>query len=289
MLHLTDSWVAVRVRHDTRIVRMANLTFVCAVNQEEVFKRNLLISPDLAEGAELHVIRGASSAARAYNEGWRRVNGDVVCFIHQDVYLPSGWVQDVLDTLETLASIDKDWGVVGVYGVDIGGERHGWIYSSGLRRVLGRAFEVPQRVRTLDEVVIITRRGTNLWFDEALRGFHLYGTDICLQAEEHGRRNYVVPAFCIHNSNGIRQLPWSFWQACWYIRRKWAHRLPVQTPCVRVDLSAGQLIGRMISDQVHGLRKRRGVGIRAEDPREVYEAIRRDGDQSRATGCCGRR
>ena len=45
--------------------------------------------------------------------------------------------------------------------------------------------ELPARVATLDELLLIVRRDAGLRFDPDL-GFHLYGADICLQASEQG-------------------------------------------------------------------------------------------------------
>jgi hypothetical protein len=62
-------------------------------------------------------------------------------------------------------------------------ERIGWVVDRG--RMLRDGPELPARVATLDEVLLVVRRDSPLRFYPAL-GFHLYGADICLQAAERG-------------------------------------------------------------------------------------------------------
>jgi hypothetical protein len=62
-------------------------------------------------------------------------------------------------------------------------ERIGWVVDRG--RKLRDGPELPARVATLDELLLVVRGDTLLRFDPAL-GFHLYGADICLQARERG-------------------------------------------------------------------------------------------------------
>ena len=71
--------------------------------------------------------------------------------------------------------------------------------------------DLPARVATLDELLLVVRRDTPLRFDPAL-GFHLYGADICLQAAERGLAVVALGALCHHNSRSVG-LPQAFFQA----------------------------------------------------------------------------
>ncbi len=62
------------------------------------------------------------------------------------------------------------------------------------------------RASVLDELLLVIRRSSGLSFDDGLPSFHLYGADICLQAQMGGMKSYIITAFCIHNSNGVRYL-----------------------------------------------------------------------------------
>jgi hypothetical protein len=96
--------------------------------------------------------------------------------------------------------------------------------------------ELPAKVATLDELLLVVRRDSGLRFDPDL-GFHLYGADICRQARERGLAVVAVGALCHHNSRSL-VLPESFYHSAAVFARKWSHRLPVATPCIIIDRDA---------------------------------------------------
>ena len=247
---------------------------VSAVNDDAVLASCLRASPDFG-GPEFEVFeqRGYSSAAVAYNEALERSTGEVVIFAHQDVFFPKAWLAQLEIALHWLAKHDPEWGVLGVYGVGADGRPAGWTYSTGLGRELGGPSPEPLPVRTLDEVVLIVRRSSGLKFDEGVEGFHMYGTDVCLEAERLGLGVYVISAFAIHNSNGIGQLPSAFWQAYLYVRRKWWAQLPVAAPCARVTRSPLTMLRSRLQRFVdYGIR-RRAVGRRVADPSVLHTSL----------------
>ena len=112
--------------------------------------------------------------------------------VHQDVYLPAGWDRRVMRQLREAERRFGPIGIAGVYGVGEvdepadgppRAERIGWVVDRG--RLLREGPDLPARVATLDELLLILPRGTPLRADPAL-GFHLYGADLCLQARERG-------------------------------------------------------------------------------------------------------
>ena len=123
-------------------------------------------------------------------------------------------------------------------------ERIGWVVDRG--RVLRDGPELPARVATLDELLLVVRRDSPLRFDTAL-GFHLYGADICLQAAKHALAVVAIGALCHHNSRSIG-LPEAFYRSAEVFARKWSPRLPVATPCVIID-SGGEvrLLGNAVT------------------------------------------
>lgn len=246
------------------------VSIITASNSDEILKSSLLASPDLADVTEVSVQRGAQSAAAAYNRGIRETSGEVMVFVHQDVYLPAGWVGRLERALAELEQADANWGVVGLFGTERSGARQGHIYSTGLRLLLGGEFKSGREVQTLDEVMLILRRASGLTFDESLPGFHLYGTDICLQAAERGMKSYAISALCVHNSNGIRMLPWAYWQSYLFMRRKWNRRLPVQTPCMPLTRWGGPAWSYLVGHALHLAVRRPGQGRRVADPKSVW-------------------
>jgi glycosyltransferase involved in cell wall biosynthesis len=251
-------------------------TIISAVNDSKVLESCLLRSPDVLP-LEKITQTGFSSASAAYNRALEKATGQILIFVHQDVYLPPGWLQRLQWTIQQLESTDPDWGVLGVCGLTERGELCSWVYSSGLGAVVGKPFPAPLRVRTLDEVLLVIRKASGLRFDERLHGFHMYGTDICLEAEKRGLRNYAVPCFLYHNSNGIRNLPWAFWQACHHIRRKWWSRLPVRSPCTVVTRWPIGTIRQMTERFLLFNLKRRTVGKRVANPAADCAELERSG------------
>jgi hypothetical protein len=248
--------------------KMLRWSLVAAVNDEYVLETSLLRSPDIADATDICFQRGFSSAATAYNAALDGCRGDVVVCVHQDVFLPAGWIERLKRQVEQVERIDPRWGVIGVYGLDMAARPCGHVHSTGLKRTLGTPEGLPARAIAIDEMVIVLRRSAGLRFDAKLPGFHLYGTDICLEAERRDLSTFVVANFCVHNSNGLAVLPWAFWESYWFLRGKWRSRLPVKSPCATVHRSAA----RAAYDMGRGFLVRR---LRPVDPgRRVVDPSR---------------
>jgi hypothetical protein len=220
-------------------------------------------------------VEGCPSAADGLNAGFGHAKHELIVCVHQDVYLPEGWDRCLAQQLHEAERRFGPIGVAGVYGVGPvlfaeggpagccaaeaakGGarceefiphpssfiplppslipaesaERIGWVVDRG--RVLRDGPDLSARVATLDELLLVVRRDSPLRFDREL-GFHLYGADICLQAAELGLAVVALGALCHHNSRSVG-LPEAYYQSAEVFARKWAHRLPVATPCVIID------------------------------------------------------
>src|SRR3989441_225183 len=198
------------------------IVFVAAFNYRRIFEDILFASTCLwaANNHELVAQAGFASASLAYNDAMDRASNEVMVFAHQDVFFPPLWLSQLEAALAYLGNTDPRWGVLGCWGVTQKGERRGHIYSSGLG-VLGRPFEHPAEVQTLDEIVLILRNSSGLRFDERLRHFLLYGTDICWGGGRQGLRCYAIPAFCFHNTGLFLALPQEFYECYRQIKRKW--------------------------------------------------------------------
>ncbi len=253
--------------------RQVDLTIIAAVNNDQVLNSCLLSSPDLKSGIELLLLRGHTSAASAYNAGICQAKGEYLVFIHQDVYLAEGWVERLRAALEHLSSKDPNWGVLGVWGINPAGQGVGYLYCTAIGRQLGEAFAGCKEVRSLDEVLLITRKSSGLQFDESVGGFHMYGTDICLEAARRGMRSYAISAFCIHNSNGYGMLPWDFWRACLQMRTKWRAVLPVITPCAEITNWCVPMIRWNIVQGLNVLLGRHKPGRRLPDPAQLHRQL----------------
>jgi len=245
-------------------------TVVAAVNNDTVLRDSLMRSPDMQSVREILVQRSCSSAGEAYNSGMNASASDVIVFAHQDVYFPQGWFGSLARAIAAISARDPDWGVRGVFGISLSGAEAGHLYSTGLRRVLGCPFEEPLEVSSLDEVVLVVRRSSGLQFDEKLPGFHLYGADICLEARRMGLKCYTISAFCVHNSNGLDQLPPAYSRAYFYMRDKWRNQLPIRTPCMAITRWGLPLFRHNLESR---LARNRKSGARCADPATLYQQL----------------
>ena len=255
------------------------LTFVVAANDRGVLNSNLLSSPCFS-GTHDHqvlVLEGHSSAATAYNIGLDRALNETVVFAHQDVFLPDTWLPSMYAGLSLLKDIDPNWGVAGCCGITAAGNRLGHLYTPG-EGVVGKLLSGPQRVRVLDELVLVLRKSSGIRFSDDLPGFHFYGPDICLAAEQQQMNCYVITAFCIHNARQYFDYPTDFYSSYRIMKRKWAESLPVQTSCIRISKFDSDVWKRRVRRAwcfLSGLPLDRG--LRVEDPRQLWRQIQIEG------------
>jgi hypothetical protein len=188
----------------------------------------------------LHVLRDQTSAAAGYQAGWEQATGDLVVFVHQDVYLPRGWDSRLVEQFEAAERAFGPLGVAGVFGFRVGDDGA----STPVGRVLDRQTlldeptPLPAAVTGLDEVVLVVRRDSPLRFDPEL-GFHLYGTDLALQASAAGLPVAVLDAPCLHNSL-FSSLPPAFHASRRHLLAKWPDVRPLHASMGRLDTMVEQ-------------------------------------------------
>jgi hypothetical protein len=250
---------------------------ISAVNNESVLRSCLLSSPEIGSASEVILQTGFHSAAEAYNAGIEKATSDVLVLVHQDVYLPKGWIDRVQDALEAIAANDPQWAVAGVWGGKQAREFTGHLYCAGLMRVLGKPIAQPVEVTSLDEVLLVLRKSSGLRFDNRLKGFHMYGTDICLEAKARGLKSYAISAFCVHNTNGYGMLPLDFWKSYFFLRRKWKTELPIATSCTKITFGCWPMLWWNADRLANLLLQRHRRGKRVPDPRPLYEELVRSG------------
>jgi hypothetical protein len=249
------------------------ITFAIACNNEKLLRANFLSSPCLKHTcvATTLIQRDFASAALAYNDALDRSTSDLVAFVHQDLFFPENWISRVLDSLDLLNARDPSWGVLGCFGVSAEGTRYGRVYSAGLGTI-GTPISQPTCVQTLDEIVLIMRKSSGLRFDNTLPGFHFYGADICMQANERGMRSYAIPAFCVHNTQMPLVLPSEFYRCYREFKRKWRYRLPVYTSCITVTKFDRELrLRRLREAYITHIARRKPELARLADPRSALE------------------
>lgn len=261
-----------------------NWTLISATNNRQILNTCLLGSPEATKANECLLQEGYSSAACAYNAAIDKARNDVLVFAHQDVYLPPGWAARLQETLEWFDQNDPQWAVAGVWGVTRTGARHGFVYCTGLGRHLGGDFAPPVEVRTVDELLLVVRKSSGIRFDEQIPSYHMYGTDICLEAQHRGLKCYAISTFCIHNTNGYGMLPLEFWKCYLLMRRKWKKVLPIITPCAEITASCWSEFRSNLAQVKNILLGKHHPGKRVADPAQLYKQLNRDSASLPAKG-----
>lgn len=121
-------------------------------------------------------------------------------FCHQDVLLDRDHgITQLQHCIAELDSTNPRWSVAGNAGgtdtlrsaIKIT-DPHG-IWSVG---------KFPKAVQSLDENFLLLKTKSNIRCSPELRGFHFYGTDICLNARRRRRACYVIDFHLTHLSRG---------------------------------------------------------------------------------------
>ncbi len=140
----------------------------------------------------------AFDAYSAINYFLQNSTAEIAIITHQDVRCIDN--RSVLEEqLDLLNQKDQRWAVCGNAG---GVAYHQLIYHLNDNGTIRKTAGLPRRVHSLDENLLIVNRRTPVHASENLKGFHLYGTDICLRAESLGYHAYVIPFMVQHLSSG---------------------------------------------------------------------------------------
>jgi glycosyltransferase involved in cell wall biosynthesis len=251
-----------------------SLSLVVAVNDEQTLSHNLLRSHLVTSGTvELRKYRHTTSAGTAYNMGLDETTGDIVVFLHQDVYLPRGWLKKLKHQVIAVSAIDPNWTAIGVFGLDESASPVGRVWSSGRGQMLGQPLSEPVPAISLDELLLVVRRASGFRFDTDLPGFHLFGTDIVLSSRAAGLRCYVADLPVVHNSRPVLKLKADYGRAHRYMRRKWRRALPWPTLVVPLTTSALPLWRKQLGIRLQKGRRLQHCVDAATDPRHIAQQV----------------
>ena len=132
----------------------------------------------------------------------RRERFFILC--HQDVRLDQGHgFRDLMAVLADLDEFDPSWAVAG----NAGGTRSLRVVRCITDPHGGSSYRsLPACVHSLDENFLVIRTGTGIRCSTGLSGFHLYGSDLCLNALQRGWRPYVINFHLHHLSPGSKDI-----------------------------------------------------------------------------------
>lgn len=119
--------------------------------------------------------------------------GDYLIFCHQDIIMQPDNRAKLDKIIEDMTLYDDNWALLGNAGGIAPGELvYHLTENTGDKKHYKLRGTMPAKVDSLDEDFIVARRSKNLSISGDLRGFHMYGTDLCIIAKALGHTAYVV-------------------------------------------------------------------------------------------------
>lgn len=118
--------------------------------------------------------------------------------VHQDVRCEDniGVLKACIDELDKK---DKSWAICGNAGASGYKQMTYYLNNAGDIR---KSSDLPKRVYSLDENLLIVRTAAQLSVSSDIGNFHFYGTDLCIIADLLGYSAYVIPFMVNHLSKG---------------------------------------------------------------------------------------
>lgn len=135
-----------------------------------------------------------------FNRFDAEATGEYLIMCHQDVLFDFDTRQVLEDRIAELDRLDSDWALAGNAGKSHSG--HAIIRISDPLTANIKQGNFPAKVQTLDENILVYDRKKPIVCSNQLSGFHLYGSDLCLNAEALGYSNYVIDFHLLHKSTG---------------------------------------------------------------------------------------
>lgn len=212
---------------------MVNFSVIVPVNRPWQYKLNILASPGLKEvNAEIIPIQNAQNAAHAYEIGASVAKNEWRLLVHQDVYFPTGTgltIARELGKLSQALDVENPVGFAGLATRD--GQAN---VPAGLVLDRTHLFDhaASNQASSLDEFAIALHKNARVKIDPEL-GWHLWATDLCLQARgrNHQHTAKILSAPLFHNSSNDYELPPQFKESAQILLAKHSHLPRITTLC----------------------------------------------------------
>ncbi|MDB5121464.1 MAG: hypothetical protein JWN56_2682 [Sphingobacteriales bacterium] len=197
------------------------------------------------------------------NRFLREAKGEYIILCHQDILLHDHNINDLDKRIEEMDFIDANWGILS----NAGGINLKYVAMHVTQNSGNRLIEhlLPLKTKTVDENFILVKSTSNLALSHNLKGFHMYGTDICLICETLGLTSYIIDFNLTHKSNGNADA--SFYKIRKELMRKyrlaWRGRF-ISTTITRFYISGNNLAFKLFN-----------TGISMFLARQYYKFFRR--------------
>ena len=172
----------------------------------------------------------------------------IVC--HQDIRLDFDDIAKLQECIREIDEIDPNWAILGNAGAtcDFSKKSIRITDPTGDDKQIG---EFPAKVDSLDENFLVIKNGLNIGLSRDLKGFHFYGTDLCIQADLRGYSAYVIDFHLRHISAGNRD---EYFNSCKNdLLKKYEIALRprfIQTSCVYLYISGSPFFTRILNNKI---------------------------------------
>jgi len=175
-----------------------------------------------------------------------KARGRYLILCHQDVRCVDQGFDDLLARIKSLDKAEPHWALAGNAGRDREGRPLMCISDrSGANQ---REGDLPAEAVSLDENFIVLKRSAQLAPSVDLKGWHLYGADLCLQARMRGLKALVIDFHLLHESGTLR-IDQSYFDCLEALEAKYASLFrtrTIYTTCLAATVSANPL-ARMLA------------------------------------------
>jgi hypothetical protein len=182
-------------------------TFFTLVTKIDEYKK--MIESSLTAGFNSHATEYlyADNTEKNHHDGYSGFNaamkkskGKYLIYCHQDILFNQDKIEKLLTALDEIEKTDPKWTILGNAGKTKNGE-----YTIRITDPHGKNQDTknfPSKVVSLDENFLIINKKYPLFTSPNMQGFHLYATDLCINAEYMGLSAYTIDFHLEHKSGG---------------------------------------------------------------------------------------
>ncbi|HEX8545754.1 MAG TPA: hypothetical protein VF691_02270 [Cytophagaceae bacterium] len=206
---------------------------------------------DLSSTEFIYIDNTKSNKYDAYqglNKSIVTSRGEYIILCHQDIELRFDKRDILEERIKEVEALDPNWGIISNAG--------GVHLKKTIERISHVDHELnegpfPCLVKSVDENFMLIKRSSNLGFSSDLRGFHMYGTDICILANILGYNAWVIDFHLFHKSNG--NMNESFFNSRNALIKKYNHAFRpryIRSTCTRMFISGNRMVVFLMNTKV---------------------------------------
>ncbi len=169
--------------------------------KERMYNSFITCFPD---DAEIILIDNSSENIDCYHAIQKFIQqskGEYILICHDDVSFNNVKRDLFIKEIKKISNINANASLFGVAGLSIDQHRRvGHFYDARGEHNYG--FHKGGEVESLDECLLVIKNGMGINVSDELKGYHFYGTDLCVNAREKGLSCYVIDFPVTHYSTG---------------------------------------------------------------------------------------